>query len=58
MFMNCWNKVSAILWLYLNHISLGKLESDIMLPKDTLDVMEMLDEIRSQLGVEFPHDKK
>ncbi|KAI6176316.1 Trans-1,2-dihydrobenzene-1,2-diol dehydrogenase-like [Aphelenchoides bicaudatus] len=35
----------------------GKLESDIMSHQDTLDVMGMLDEIRRQLGVVFPHDK-
>jgi hypothetical protein len=39
-------------------LNLGKLESDIMSPRDTMDVMEMLDDIRRQLGVEFPHDKK
>lgn len=35
----------------------GKLESDVMSPQHTIEVSEMLDEIRRQLGVVFPHDK-
>lgn len=37
---------------------LGKLESDAMSHANSLDVLSMLDEIRRQLNVEFPHDKK
>jgi len=36
----------------------GMLESDVMPHSDTIEVVEMLDEIRRQLGVVFPHDKK
>jgi dihydrodiol dehydrogenase / D-xylose 1-dehydrogenase (NADP) len=35
----------------------GKLESDVMSLQHTLEIQEMLDEIRRQLGVIFPHDR-
>jgi dihydrodiol dehydrogenase / D-xylose 1-dehydrogenase (NADP) len=35
-----------------------ELKSDIMTPQDTLDVQSMMEEVRRQLGVVFPHDKK
>jgi predicted dehydrogenase len=43
---------------FINVISSGKLESDINSHAHTLITMEIMDEIRRQLGVVYPADRK
>jgi dihydrodiol dehydrogenase / D-xylose 1-dehydrogenase (NADP) len=38
-------------------IQQGKLESDVISLQDTMEIQEMMQEIRNQLGVIFPHDE-
>ena len=36
---------------------LDKMESDVMSHNESLQIMEVLDEVRRQLGIELPSDK-